>query len=318
MSLKRPVEAKMAKKKIGSYEFRYYELPEDFPILALMGESWIRCYDQVDQLHFHNHLEIGHCISGHGTIRIEEKVLRFEAGSVTIIPANVPHATNSDGETLSQWEYLFIDIERFLKMIYANNPFWVKKFTEQVESNAYLYDTKDNNALLDIILQIMNEISCKRHYYREYVKGLIVPLLVEINRIEKRSRVITTPQNTNVIAVALEYIGSHYMEDIKIGKLAEISNMSESHFRRVFGEIVDLTLDYINTVRIRMSCVMLCSTYDSVSDIALRCGFPAISTFNRNFYKVMGTTPLKWRNDPNTQKKELKNYEIKTLYGWLD
>ncbi len=311
----------MAKKKIGSYEFRYYELPTDFPILALMGESWIRCYDQVDQLHFHNHLEIGHCISGNGNIRIEDKFLRFSPGSVTVIPANVPHATNSDGFTMSHWEYLFVDIEGFLKMLYADNPFWVKKFSAQVECNAYIYASKENKALLDVILHIMEEMKCKCHHYREYVKALIIPLLIEINRInhENKNGVVTAPNSTNVIASALEYISSHYMEDIKIAMLAEISHMSESHFRRVFQEIVDLKpLDYINTIRVRMSCVMLRSTDDCVSEIAFKCGFPAISTFNRNFYRVMGMTPLKWRNDPETKKKELKNYEIKTLYGWLE
>lgn len=206
-------------------------------------------------------------------------------------------------------------------MLYADNPFWIRKFSEQVVSNAYVSNRTNHPVLMEIILRILEEMSMKRHYYREYVKSLIVPLLVEINRMnqEKKEAVIPNPQVTNILANAIEYIGTHYMEDIKIQDLAVISHMSESHFRRVFQDIVGMKpLDYINTVRVRMSCAMLRSTDDSVAEIATRCGFPAISTYNRNFLRVMATTPLKWRKDPEGQRKELKNYEIKTLYGWLE
>ena len=44
---------KQEKEKI---EFRYYELPKDLPILALLGEEWELPYG-TDLVHFHNHLE---------------------------------------------------------------------------------------------------------------------------------------------------------------------------------------------------------------------------------------------------------------------
>ena len=50
----------MAKKKKQPAEFRFYELPQDEPVLALMGNKWIQVYgENIDNQHFHNLLEIG-------------------------------------------------------------------------------------------------------------------------------------------------------------------------------------------------------------------------------------------------------------------
>ena len=39
-------------------EYRYYEVPQDFPVIALTGEKWEGIYG-TDPMHFHNFLEIG-------------------------------------------------------------------------------------------------------------------------------------------------------------------------------------------------------------------------------------------------------------------
>ena len=44
----------MSKKKKEKIEFRYYEIPQKEPLLALMGDKWIQYYGiDADFLHFH-------------------------------------------------------------------------------------------------------------------------------------------------------------------------------------------------------------------------------------------------------------------------
>ena len=46
-------------------EYRFYEVPEKCPVLALLGEKWVQNYGyQIDYLHFHNMMEIGVCYYG--------------------------------------------------------------------------------------------------------------------------------------------------------------------------------------------------------------------------------------------------------------
>ena len=48
-------------------EYRYYELPQNLPLLALTGEKWETVYG-MDNMHFHNYLEVGDCYYGNGII----------------------------------------------------------------------------------------------------------------------------------------------------------------------------------------------------------------------------------------------------------
>ena len=68
----------MAKKRKMKMEFRYYQMQDGIPILALLGEKWVQNYGRdVDYLHFHNYLEIGFCYSGEGELVLGEAPIRF-------------------------------------------------------------------------------------------------------------------------------------------------------------------------------------------------------------------------------------------------
>ena len=109
----------MAKKrKKPKIEFRYYQMSEGSPILALLGQKWVQTYGSgVNYLHFHNYLEIGYCYGGQGHMILGEDKVFFNGGEFTVIPPNYAHTTNSDVGTVSKWEYLFIDVEGFMKKI---------------------------------------------------------------------------------------------------------------------------------------------------------------------------------------------------------
>lgn len=106
----------MSKKKKGSAEFRYYEVPREEAVLALMGNKWIQVYgENINNLHFHNLIEIGYCHYGAGELVIEEDQYRFGAGMVSCIPANFLHVTKSDTHVRAFWEYLYISPADILK-----------------------------------------------------------------------------------------------------------------------------------------------------------------------------------------------------------
>ena len=67
----------MARPRIIFSEYRNYELPADFPILALHGDNWLISPVQSPRLHFHNCVEIGICRRGSGEMIIgEDQVCR--------------------------------------------------------------------------------------------------------------------------------------------------------------------------------------------------------------------------------------------------
>ena len=86
-------------------EYRYYEIPEGSPVLALLGDKWVQNYGrEIDYLHFHNHLEVGFCYYGEGTVTFKEEDIPFDSNMFTVVPKNFPHTTNSTGDSVSYWE----------------------------------------------------------------------------------------------------------------------------------------------------------------------------------------------------------------------
>lgn len=107
----------MSKKRKKTAEFRYYRIPDNQTMMALLGEKWRQTYGRdIDYLHFHNYLEIGYCYEGRGTIVLGEDEYPFRGGGeFTAIPRNYLHTTNSELGNVSYWEYLFVDVEKLLK-----------------------------------------------------------------------------------------------------------------------------------------------------------------------------------------------------------
>lgn len=97
------------------------------------------------------------------------------------------------------------------------------------------------------------------------------------------------------VAPALEYINRHYMEDFPIETLARLCGMSQSHFRRVFRELLSVgPLEHLNRTRILKACSLMRMSEDSILSISGQVGFQSLSSFNRHFLVEMGTTPSQW------------------------
>lgn len=308
----------MAAKKKQEIEFRYYEIPQNEPCIALLGEAWIRPYG-TDSLHFHNYMEIGFCYDGNGEVVLDEQAVRYKSDMFTVIPRNFPHNTASDNFSLSRWEYLFIDVEAFLREVYREDSFYADDLGAIINNRAWAVEASKYPEMTNLIKSIMDEMRYKKDFYAESVKGLMLSLLINIARMNQGKLVKVRKQSRGVsqISYALHYIGANYAEELTIGDLAEASHMSETHFRRVFQKIMNMTpSDYLNLVRVQMACEYMKRHTDGMELVAERCGFQSVSTFNRNFKKVLGITPYQWKIHPENYEAKLLDYKISAYKGW--
>lgn len=93
--------------------------------------------------------------------------------------------------------------------------------------------------------------------------------------------------------------------------------MSETHFRRIFQETMNMTpVEYVNFVRIRKACELIDKTDISMEEVAGKVGFVTPSTFNRNFRRIVGTSPYQWKKRPDSHERKLAEYKISALKGW--
>ncbi len=313
----------MGKKRKPKMEFRYYKMPDGVPILALLGQKWKQAYGrECDYLHFHNYLEIGYCYDGEGELVLGEQSFQFHGGQFTVIPQNYPHTTNSAPNTLSQWEYLYIDVGGFCEQmkqgIYGQRAEYLAGC---VNTRAVIKDASEAPRTAGLILELLEVMRRMEEMYLEEAKGILAALLVSIAR---ENRPVQRGQESPVgepftipISRALDYISLHYMEPLKIQALAKWCYMSETHFRRMFSLYMKMgPVEYINLVRIQNACDYLRKGDDSIADIAHKCGFSTLSTFNRNFKQITGSSPRVWRKRPENFEQQLLKYTIHLEEGW--
>ena len=164
-------------------EYRYYEIPAGSPVLALLGDKWVQNYGrEIDYLHFHNHLEVGFCYYGEGTVTFKEEDLPFDGNMFTVVPKNFPHTTTSTGDSVSYWEWLFIDADKFLREVYKDNPRMAQKVIDRVNKRAHFVRVQDKPQIGALVQQIIVCMREKKEFYLEEVKGLILAFLLQVAR----------------------------------------------------------------------------------------------------------------------------------------
>lgn len=311
----------MASKKKQEFEFRYYEVPQGELVMALLGPSWIREYgNDTKMLHFHNLMEIGYCIYGDGELILDDTIIPYQDGTVSVIPGNCPHTTNSRLHTKSYWEYLFFDPKSVLEELYPDDPLFVNKIFQVVDKARY-FSVGENKQLSQVIRLLLDECRERKNYSLESIRGLLLSLIMMIARSEYSEKNLAeeTHMETGMsqISAALDYIQHHYMEHISMSELAGFCNLSETHFRRLFGEYMQMSpVEYLNLVRIQQSTELIRKTRYSMEEVAERVGYTTISTFNRNFRKIIGTSPYQFRKQEMNYHGKILNAKVSAKKGW--
>jgi AraC-like DNA-binding protein len=100
----------------------------------------------------------------------------------------------------------------------------------------------------------------------------------------------------NELKEVVEYINTHFEEEISLKVLSQKVNLSPNYFHKLFHQIIGITPnEYINKIRIEKSKEMLLKTRYSISEIAIRCGFDSLSYFSYLFKKKTEISPMEFR-----------------------
>ena len=95
---------------------------------------------------------------------------------------------------------------------------------------------------------------------------------------------------------AARFISERYMHPITTGDVARAVGFSPNYLSRRFRTSAGIGLhEYIVFVRLHHAAQQLISTGDSITEIALRCGFSDSNYFKDSFKKKFGVTPRDYR-----------------------
>ena len=94
----------------------------------------------------------------------------------------------------------------------------------------------------------------------------------------------------------LEYVESHFSQNLSLDQLAGVIGMNAKYFCRFFSQTTQQTpMNYVNRYRVEQAAHMLCGGDLSVTEVGMECGFTDTSHFVKTFKKHKGVTPKQFR-----------------------
>ena len=93
----------------------------------------------------------------------------------------------------------------------------------------------------------------------------------------------------------LDFIYTHYSEQISLKDLARAANVSRSEAGRCFNAFMNCSpIEMLIRHRLRIACKMLAEKIYNVEEVSNLCGFNSVNYFRRQFNAKYGVTPGKY------------------------
>lgn len=286
----------------GNAEQRNYPIHGESLILAMTDFLWSPPYS-MDSMHAHNCMEIGLCLAGSGTICFGEvQEYAFGPGTVVLVPEGVRHSQQFMGEETARWRYIAVDEARLLRETTPLCREAIARLIAAASPGGMILNEEEMAKDIIWLIQKMFEVKCG--YSDEATAQLEAMLLLILTRIERepqrdQAQFESTMPTTQPIEPALLFIAEQYHTEIKVAQLARSCAMSESYFRKMFVQLMGETpVEYLNRYRVYRAVHMIHTRRGvSVSQIAEKCGFASIATFNRNFLRYTGQNPSEMKKE---------------------
>src|SRR5579863_2415725 len=105
----------------------------------------------------------------------------------------------------------------------------------------------------------------------------------------------------------IDYLRENLHRPVKLGELAHVACFSEFHFHRIFGAVSGETPNnFTNRLRLEKAARLLRYSEQSLTDIALDCGFSSSATFSRAFRSGYDTSPSQFRKTGEIKRRKIR------------
>lgn len=151
-----------------------------------------------------------------------------------------------------------------------------------------------------ILMMLLNELHQASFGSQLYIDSLANALAVHL----LRQHGMTKPQlpiyhgglPQRQLLRVLDYIDAHLDRKLKLAELAQLLDISQFHFGRLFRQSLGLSpYQYLLQQRVERAKQLLKQTDKSIVDIAFDCGFNSHSHLSKQFRQSTGMTPKAYR-----------------------
>ena len=267
-----------------AYPFRYY-----YENLALFD---FNCIDW----HWHNEFEFVYIARGDVSVDIGDSHFMLHTGQGIMINSKALHRFHSEGDAI---------IPNFLfkpSFIAPAESRIYQKYVTPILSSALEYIIFQENICWQAdVLNIMKEIislqdtGCNRELAVSMHIQQLWLLLLENVSFETSNNKTTVISRTR-LQLMMQYIHTHYSENISLEDIANSAAISKSSALHLFHANLKMTpVNYLISYRLKQAALLLIGTENKIAVISSQIGFNNVDHFCRSFKKTYGITPTEYR-----------------------
>lgn len=228
--------------------------------------------------------QIIYCIRGQGRLIIDGQEFVIESGQGFYLPKNYPHEYYP---TQDIWETHWItfdgrEIPELMKTI--SFPEW------------RVFEISNLSAI-DAILKKMLYLMKTNYYYSGHqCSAMLYQFLLELNRYVNLQSSPNESYKLKQLQPVIDYIDSHYMEEIELKQLSEVIGLSPQYLCRLFKDCLNLRpFEYLARKRIQEAKTLLLEEKLTINEIAKKVGYNDCSYFCAVFKRHEMLSPAEFR-----------------------
>ncbi|MBE0371087.1 helix-turn-helix domain-containing protein [Pseudoalteromonas aurantia] len=131
----------------------------------------------------------------------------------------------------------------------------------------------------------------------QFTDTILVNVLQSLD-LKNTRKIITGGLSPKKAKQVTDFIHGNFSRQILLSELADLTELSEYHFCRMFKlNFAQTPQQYLMSIRIEYAKMALKTSEHSLAQIALLCGFANQSHFGRNFKQHVGVTPSTYRRN---------------------
>ena len=254
----------------------------------------------MSRSHYHSHFELYYLEEGARLHMLENDIYETKPGDMMLFAPFVMHHSYSDEPNSD-----------FKRIVLYFTP-------ESIEDDVVLELLKNSSGLYHVDKKIGHYIHGmlgmlllqQEDYDKLHDAALKALLNMIVVTLLKSAVPANKPEVQTLITRMIEYIDTHFMDDINLDSLAEQFFVSKYYLCREFKKYTNRTINqYINTTRILNAQRQIMETSRSFTVIASDCGFASCTHFTRTFKQVTGITPSEIKSTYKNKQKRRNGKE---------
>lgn len=264
--------------------------------------------DFIGIAHKHLFIEIVYVISGTARHAVGNREYRVSKGDLCIINYDTPHAFFGldDADTpFNAYDLMFtpdffdsaLMLEGSFESIGSSFLFY-SLFPEEQPFQPDLHVTGQTyDELGELFRKIHSEYRAQKQGYIDIIRAYVIALIVKIFRkMNKTESMRISQRQKEMVQSAMEYLRDHYQTHITTETLASRVFLNKDYFGKLFRDVTGMPVSmHLQQIRIEEACRLLRETGQTISAVAVQCGFDDIKNFYTLFKRQMGVTPGAYR-----------------------